>query len=32
MITLEEMIAQVQIAGAMKYPYLKKVKVDQFKI
>jgi len=28
MITLEETIAQVQIAGAMKYPCLKKMKVD----
>jgi hypothetical protein len=28
MITLQEVIEQVQIAGAMKYPYLKKVKVN----
>jgi hypothetical protein len=32
MITLQEVIAQVQIAGAMKYPYLKKIKVNQFEI
>jgi len=28
MITLEEAIAHVQLVGAMKYPYLKKLKVD----
>ena len=27
MITLQEVIAQVQRIGAMKYPYLRKVKV-----
>ncbi len=32
MITLEEAIAQVQTAGAIKYPYLKKVKVGHFQI
>jgi hypothetical protein len=28
MITLQEVIAQVQRVGAMKYPYLKRLKVD----
>ncbi len=32
MITLEEAIAQVQMAGTMKYPCLKKMKVDSFEI
>lgn len=30
MITLEELIGQVQMIGAMKYPYLRKLKVKQF--
>jgi len=30
MITLEEAISHVQTAGTMKYPYLKRVKVDSF--